>query len=54
MGSWVIQALDRCTIFRRVNYVIVGYALPPPSAANGLCVTGHGVMGALRVKTIGY
>ncbi|WP_321930951.1 hypothetical protein [Paraburkholderia guartelaensis] len=34
-------------------YVIAGCALPPPTAANGPCVTGQFVTAALRVTSNG-
>ena len=36
-----------------IPYVIAGCALPPPHIANGQCVTGMWITGALRVKVGG-
>lgn len=34
-------------------YVVAGCTLPPPPAANGPCVTGQFVVGAVRVFALG-
>jgi hypothetical protein len=41
------------TVLMTAPYLVAGCALPPPTAANGPCVTGQWVSGTVRVLSNG-
>jgi hypothetical protein len=41
------------TVLMTTPYLVAGCALPPPTAANGPCVTGQWVSGTVRVTSNG-
>lgn len=44
-----VMVSGQAVVTQPTTYVIAGCTLPPPSAANGPCVTGQWVTGSVRV-----
>lgn len=48
-----VKVMGQPTVTQAAPWVVAGCTFPPPLAANGPCVTGQWVLGALRVKSMG-
>jgi hypothetical protein len=48
-----VKVMGQPTVLQAAPYVVAGCSFPPPPVANGPCVTGQWVLGALRVTSNG-
>lgn len=48
-----VKVMGQPTVLQPMPYAVAGCAFPPPPVANGPCVTGQWVLGALRVRSNG-